>query len=375
LEKPLQKFIGRDAGTLDQNEVYAVVEGTGILETKSVEILDNHDGSGKTLAVTVKEKWSILPIPFGSINASGWSVGGIVMDTNAFGVKDTMMVMGLFGSGDITASLMYLHSPAGPGEFGWNAMGFFSLKENELTDQRDGLGTDGQILRRYNSMSIRPSAGVSYQLTELVTAGLGLTYQNILLRDTENPLNAPEKGIQGISFSQNISIRHNAWDGFFLNEKSASLKYTSTIVIDDADVHSVSVNADFKHSFIPGFRIIAKSGAVFSTPSGSPFFESPPMSGAVNILPTSYSAASIAGISLGLEKSLLKFKFGVISFSAAYQAVYSHSDFLPHQFDHGPVAMLQMYFSRVAMPGVGLGASYNVSKNVWQYAFNAGMTF
>jgi hypothetical protein len=34
-----------------------------------------------------------------------------------------------------------------------------------------------------------------------------------------------------------------------------------------------------------------------------------------------------------------------------------------------------MYFSRVAMPGVGLGAAYNVDKNVWQYAINAGMTF
>jgi hypothetical protein len=76
-----------------------------------------------------------------------------------------------------------------------------------------------------------------------------------------------------------------------------------------------------------------------------------------------------------LEKSLFKFKFGVISLLAAYQAVYSHSGLLPHQFDHGPVAMLQMYFSRVAMPGVGLGAAYNVDKNVWQYAINAGMTF
>jgi hypothetical protein len=99
------------------------------------------------------------------------------------------------------------------------------------------------------------------------------------------------------------------------------------------------------------------------------------MSGAVNILPTSYSAARIAGVSAGLEKSLFKFSFGTVSISAAYQAVYSHSDLLPRQFDHGPVAMLQMYFSRLAMPGVGLGGAYNVDKNVWQYAFNVGITF
>jgi hypothetical protein len=270
---------------------------------------------------------------------------------------------------------MYFHSPAVSGEFGWNVMGFFSLKENELTDQGDGLASDGQILRRYNSMSIRPSAGLSYQLSEPVTAGFDLAYQNAVLRDTDNPLNAPENGTQGIGLSPNIAVKYNSWDGFFLNEKRASLKYSYTFIMNDDDVQSVSLDAAFNHSFIPGFRFAAKSGMVFSTASASPFFEYQGTAAAVNILPAGYQAASIAGISLGLEKSLFKFKFGVVSLSAAYQAAYSHSGLLPHQFDHGPAAMLQMYFSRVAIPGVGLGAAYNVDKNAWQYAINAGMTF
>jgi hypothetical protein len=368
IEKPLQKFIGRDAGTLDINEVYAVVQSSGVLEARSVDILDNPGGSGKLLSVTVREKWSILPIPFGGINSSGWSVGGVVMDTNAFGIKDTMMLMGLFGSGDITTSLMYLHSPNGAGEFGWNVMVFFSLQENEGTDQ-----SGKNILRFYNSMSIRPSAGMSYQITELVTSGFGLTYENIRLRDTEHPLNAPEKGIQGITFSPSLNIRHNTWDGYFLNEKQASVKYEYTLVIGGKDVHSVELNAGFNHSFLPGFRFVGKSGGVFSTASASPFFESPPLRARVNILPTSYSAVRMAGISAGLEKSLFKFSFGTISISAAYQAVYSHSDLLTHQFDHGPVAMVQMYFNRIAIPGVGLGGAYNVAKNVWLYAFSMGV--
>jgi hypothetical protein len=160
-----------------------------------------------------------------------------------------------------------------------------------------------------------------------------------------------------------------------LNVKQASLKYEYTVIIDGDDIHSVSANAAFNHSFIPGFRFIAKSGMVFSTYSASPFFESPPTAAAVNILSASYSAARIAGVSAGLEKSLFKFSLGTVSISAAYQAVYSDSDVLSHQFDHGPVAMLQMYFSRLAMPGMGQGAAYNVDKNVWQFAFNMWMPF
>jgi hypothetical protein len=127
IEKPLQKFIGIDAATIDTNEVFAVVQSSGVLEALSVEILEQA-GNGKILAVTVREKWSFFPIPIVSVNSSDWSAGGVLADANAFGVKDMMMVMDIFGSGDITTSVMYIHSSNGAGEFGWNVMGWFSLQ-------------------------------------------------------------------------------------------------------------------------------------------------------------------------------------------------------------------------------------------------------
>jgi hypothetical protein len=196
-----------------------------------------------------------------------------------------------------------------------------------------------------------------------------------MLRDTDSPINAPEDGVQAISITPGIGITHNTWDGYFLNEKSASLKYNYTLVIDDDDVHKISLNAALNHSIIPGFRGTAKSAVIFATPSSSPFFESSPINASINILPQKYSAVDFSSLSLGLEKYLFKFKFGMVSVSAAYQAVYSNGNLLHNQFDHGPVAMLQMYFSRVAIPGMGLGAAYNVDKNTWQYAFNIGMMF
>jgi hypothetical protein len=369
IETPLQKFIGMDAESIDINDVFALVKSTGILEPLSVEIRDNQEG-GKILMVTVQEKWGIFPIPIVGISSSGWSAGGVLIDANAFGVKDTMMVMGLFGGGDITASVMYLNSPDGIGKFGWNVMGFFSLQENENTDQ-----TGKQVLQRYNSMSIHPLFGLSYSLSEHITPSLAFSYRNVTLRDTENPLNAPENGVQGVTVSPSISIRNTStWDGYFLNEKHLTLKYDYTFVFGDDDVQSVSLNAAFNHSIIPGFRIVAKSGAVFATPSAAPFFMQSP-STTVNILPTSYYATDFAGISLGLEKHLFKFAHGTLSLSAAYQAVYAHGDLSAHQFDHGAAAMLLVYFSKLALPAIGLGGAYNVTKNTWQYAFNAGMAF
>jgi hypothetical protein len=370
IEKPLQKFIGMDAESVVINDVFALVKSTGTLEPLSVEILDNQEGGGKILAVTVRDKWSIFPIPIVGVSSGGWSAGGVLIDANAFGVKDTMMAMGLFGGGDITTSVMYINSPDGIGEFGWNFMGFFSLQENENTDQ-----TGKQVLQRYNSMSIHPLFGLSYLPSEHIVPSLSLSYQYVTLRNTENPVNAPENGAQGITVSPSISIRSTStWDGYFLSEKQITLKYDYTFVLGGNDVQSVSLDAAFNHSIIPGFRITAKTGMVFATPSASPFFTLSPSS-AVNILPTSYSATDFAGISFGLEKYLFQFSLGTLSLSAAYQAIYSHGDLSVHQFDHGAAAMLLVYFSKLALPAIGLGGAYNAAKNTWQYAFNAGMSF
>jgi hypothetical protein len=377
VEWPLQKFIGKDAGSIDVNEVYSIIQSTGVVEPLSVEMADNQDGSGKTMIVTVRDKWSFIPIPIVTVNSGGWGAGGVVLWTNAFGVKDTMMAVGMYSPGDLMVSLMYINTPDGVGDFGWNVSGMFTMRENTDKDQ---AGT--QILRSYKSMVINPSAGISYQLSELLTPGIGLAYKYIMLRDSDNPVNAPENNVHGITFSPNINIHWpGIWDGYFLNEKQISVKYDYTLAIDETDehsisnIHSVSLTAAFNHSFIPGFRVFANSGIVFATPSASPFFASTEINAAVNILSPKYTAVNFAGLSLGLEKSLFKFKFGTLAISAAYQAVYSHGDLLTHQFDHGPVAMLLLYLNRVALPGVGLGGAYNVARNAWQYAVNVGVTF
>jgi hypothetical protein len=370
IEKPLQKFIGYDALNIDINEVIAILKSTGIVEPLTVGIEDDQDGNGKVLVVSVREKWSVFPIPFFGINSGGWSVGGAFMDTNAFGLKDTMMVMGTYGTGGWMANIMYINTPDSVGDFGWNLMGMFFFQDKENTDQRDE-----RVLRRFNSMSINPSIGLSYKLTELITPNMSISYRNVMLRDTESPINAPQDGVQAISLSPGIVFHNDTWDGYFLNGIDASLKYNYTIVLDDDNVHALSLNAALNHSIIPGFRFMAKSGIVFATFSASPFFESSPVNAAVSILPQKYSAVDLVGMSFGLEKFLFKFELGSVSVSAAYQALYSYGALLHRQFDHGAVVMMQMYFSKVAIPGMGLGAAYNVDKNVWQFAFNIGMMF
>jgi hypothetical protein len=369
VENPLRKFVGMSAAGIDTNEVLAAVKSIRVVEPLSVAIANDQAG-GKILMVAVREKWTVFPLPVVSIGSGGWSAGGILADLNAFGAKDIIMVMGMYDTGNLMAGAMYANTPDGIGEWGWHIAGRVSIQQHEDTDQ-----TGGQTLRRYHSLSVNPTAGLTYALGEHITPSLNLSYREVALQDTEDPVRAPKNGMRGITLSPNINISYNSWDGYFLNETQAALKYHYAFVVDGDDVHSVSVNAVLHHSIVPGFRVTAKSSVFFATLSASPFFEISPMNGVADILAGSYSVTRFAGVSLGLEKYLFVFSLGMVTVSAAYQAAYSHGEVLVRQFDHGAAAVLQIYFSGLALPAVGLGAAYNVAKNVWQYTFNMGMSF
>ncbi|GHU86963.1 hypothetical protein FACS189476_01450 [Spirochaetia bacterium] len=176
VEGPLQIFIGRDAESLDKNEVIAIIQATGVVEPLTIEIEDNQDGNGKTLAITARDKWSIFPVPFFGLSQSGWSVGGAFMDTNFLGRKDMLMVTGSGGTGGWMANAMYFHSPDMAGEFGWSATGMFLWQDKENVDQ-----TNKRVLRRYNSMTINPSVGISYKPNRFVHTDLWHCLQGCLI--------------------------------------------------------------------------------------------------------------------------------------------------------------------------------------------------
>jgi outer membrane protein assembly factor BamA len=227
IEKYLLKFIGSSASDVDINDVYAIVKDTNLVEPLSFEITDGETENGKTLTVTVQEKWSLFPVPFGGITNGKWTAGAAVIEANFFGLGDTAMLVGTFGSDSWMGSLMYMKSPKATGEFGFSAMGMFMHQDAEHTDQ-----TRNEILRRFNKLSINPEFSVSYLLTNSITTALGVSYHYIALTDTDNPVNAPDFGVQALGLSPRISFRTASLDGYLLSEKSVSLSYMYRFILN-----------------------------------------------------------------------------------------------------------------------------------------------
>jgi hypothetical protein len=366
-EKPLKRFIGEEAAALDMNEVKAAVLDTGILEPLSVEIIEDMPGGRNILAVEVREKWSIFPIPVFFIGSGSMAAGGAFYDANAFGVNDKMAAAGMYQSNGWMATLMYIHSPGGDRAAGWNASFFFAREDREDGNQRD------KTIRRFSIDSFAAGGGLRYQFTSFAEGSFRLGYTNRMLRENGHSLLAPSSGAQVLEMGPEFSIRKTVWDGYLLSEKSASLRYLYSQGIGAPSFHSLSFRGIFEQTILPGFRTSIRSGLLWN-PLVPVLFESSPGAAEVNILPRSFSARHYAGLSLGLEKYLFKISAGTFSALASWQMVYSHGSIMENQFDYGVSGAVFFYMSKLAIPAVGIGVAYNIPAGYAQFSFSMGMS-
>ncbi|GHU82320.1 hypothetical protein FACS189468_6390 [Spirochaetia bacterium] len=367
-EYPLRKFIGREAADLDIDEVRAAVIDTGILEPLSVEIGDAPSGEGKLLLVTVAEKWSIFPLPLVMVGSGGSSFGLFFLDANAFGLNDKFALGAMYGQQEWMGMLMYQNTPDREGVPGWNVTAMFNRKENQDVDRQN------RVLRSYNADLIRAGLGISYPFTEYLSGSMNVSFSEIILRESDTALLAPAKGARVLNFSPAVSIRDSDWDGYLLSQRSASLTYTYGLGLIGASTHSVRFQGVFEQSLVPGFRVNVRSGALYN-PLADSLAESGPQAAQVDILPRNFSARNYAGLSLGLEKYLLKFSQGTLSVLASYQVVYSQGPLSGDEFDHGVSGGIRFFLSKFAFPALGLGVAYNLSAAYFQYSFTMGMSF
>jgi len=365
---PLEPFLGREAETLDLNEVHAAIKSTGILESKTIELVKQE--SGIVLQVSIEEKWSFFPVPLIMGGSGDTSYGLFLADTNAFGLRDQAAIGGIYSASAIMGMALYNHTPNRKNSFGWNTSFTYNRQENEEVDSKE-------ILRRlYSTEMFRFSLGLYYPFTGTMNGSISSSFTKIILNDNKAAINEPESGVSVLTFTPGLSWRYSHWDGYLLSQKTASLEYAFNYVFEGTSFHKVSFRAVYEQSIIPGFRFGLKSGAVLNSAS-DPLFEDDPHRAQVDILPMKYSALHYAGFSAGLEKYLVKFAWGTLSLLGSWQCVFSQGPISDNkvEFNHGPFGGIRFYLSRIAIPAVGAGFAYNMTTGIYQFSFSVGMGF
>ncbi|MCL1813295.1 MAG: hypothetical protein FWG29_07220 [Treponema sp.] len=361
---PLEKYIGREASSLDLNEVYATVKDTGILELVSAELIETEEGI--VLRLIVKEKWALFPVPLVLAGSGGSNFGFFLVDRNAFGLMDQAVIGGMYGTGGITAVAMYNHAPNQKGQPGWNSLFMYGRREREDQDK------DEKTQRLYTTDQLRFSFGLYYPFTGHFTGSAALSFSHISLQKKD--INPPPDGAMLLGFTPGVSLRSSDWDGYLLSQQSLSLTYHYNFAIQGTSYHQMELRAVYEKSIIPGFRLAVKGGAVW-TPGSDPLNEGGPQRAQVDILPRNFSARHYAGFSAGLEKHLVKFQMGALSVLGLWQCVYSDGPISGNEFDYGPSGGLRFYLSQLALPAMGANVAYNLNSGLYQFSFYLGMDF
>ncbi|MDR2738518.1 MAG: hypothetical protein LBB68_01615 [Treponema sp.] len=355
--------------SIDFNDVYAAIVGTGILEPLSIGVEETPDRDGMVLTVNVREKWAFFPIPVFFADSNGTlGGGGALMDANAFGLNDKFIVAGTYSTSGWFTSLIYQNTPERKHSPGWNIMGMYGRQSHRDTDQHK------TNLRKYEQDIILGGMGIQYPITDLFTVSTSLSFSRRSIRESEDSLLSPEKGILAGGINPAFELNRSHWDGYLLSQRRAKLDYTFMPVMDAVPLHTLSLQGNYETSVIPGFKA-GFHGRIRYSPEAPPFLESSASSVGFNILPSTFSAQHYAGATLGFEKYLYKFSQGTMAFLISYQTVYSYGPILEHEFDHGVTGALNLYLSRIAIPAMGIGVSYNVAADEFTVSFNMGTSF
>jgi len=366
--QPLEAFIGREAASLDMLEVQGVILGMGVFDLVSEELVPAAEGY--TLVVEVAEKWSIFPVPMLMASSGELSFGLFFLDTNAFGIRDTMVAGGLFSSSGWNGIAMYNHSPMRAGLPGLSGSVTYGRRQREDLDKYE------TVHRRYSTSHLGLSFGLRYPFTRALSGSFSLSYRDIALIENEEPLLEPQEGARLLRFSPGLGLRRSSWDGYFLSEQSLSFSYTYNLALEGSSYQDFYIRGNIEQPLLPGLRLIARSGGVYKTGTeadGALLFEEGPSRSGVDILPRRFSAHQYVGFSAGLEQYLYRFSMGTLSLQASWQLVLSEGPLSGRQLDHGPAGALRFYLARLALPALGGGLAYNMNSGLFQFSLDFGM--
>ncbi|MDR0719757.1 MAG: hypothetical protein LBF78_08990, partial [Treponema sp.] len=259
-EKPLKRFVGMDAATLDIDSVKAAVMSTGVLEPLAVDVAVLGPKENRTieLTVTVREKWSVFPLPIVMGGSDGWTFGGFFVDTNAFGLTDKFFFGGMYNTESWMVTGGYMHVPLAENAPGWRLMAMFARQERHDTDESN------HDLRVFDLDAVSFGAGLSKTLFDKLEAGVNVSFEELILRKRGKALRGPKEGGRYLGFEGGLSMNQTEWDGYLLSQSGVSLDYTYTLGLGGDSYHSVSFKGNWDAPLLPGFHFKLRGAGIWS---------------------------------------------------------------------------------------------------------------
>lgn len=367
IQSKVKKFLGVSAEEFDLHALETTLQLENLFD--DIQISMENSGAGEaSVEVSVKEKITFIPLPFAMYSDSGFMGGLMVMDTNAFGVKDMFVFGGLYSKSSVMGMAVFSKPPKDNGIPGFSV----SLSTSKNTSKIENLDKD-EVLE-YKSTNLNSRFMLTEKIGELNLFSFGGFFNSVSAKRSDD---FPEiDSIKSAGFSAGWSVSKSDWNGWFLSSSGAGVSTDAVLYADKSDYkNGCSLSVDF-HIQKPVF-----SRARFYS-AGSAFYgkdlhissRAGGKSGSVAILPGNFRTEEIAGGNAGLEFAIAKGKIGTVSVYGDYQIVSAQDYDDEFYFMHGPNGGVKVYLAKIAFPALSMGFSYNVTKRYANFAAALGIS-
>ena len=371
MQTVLKKYYGLPVQELDMHDLEVTLQEQGLFSEVSAACEIDETGEC-TLHVTVTEKIAFLPIPFAMYSSSTGFMGGlVVMDTNAFGVKDTYVVGGVLASSMQVALMTFSKPSLSLTQPGFSVSGSFTHRKNKLHDGDDSLAL------AYRTLGGGAGISLTDKLTEHTNAAVGVRYQytNITLDDDFSAYANDLKTYHAISATGEWGARFPELNEWFLSAKSLRVKGDVTHLSTGTWSPSVDAQILVQQPLpITRIRLIAQGAGHWSHDAPPSLWASPSTVG-TTIMPDKFDSPRMLGAHAGLEVALVKTKIATFSIYGLYEHFFGEDFDGSGILNLGYSAGAKMYLAKISFPALSLGFSHNVSKNSMKFTAAFGISF
>lgn len=397
----IKKYIGSPVDYFNKDELITTLHEIGLFtdecsaEIKRIpkELVEGYDdeyeeedyndelsdqNADATLIITVKEKWSLIPIPFIAGNNDGILGGAAFMDMNAFGRQYMFVAAGVFSANMQLGAIMLtqpVRSPRIPG-FMVNArfsnnMPRFSTYEDDKIYEVDMLKAScGLSLQGLIPGKVKYTVGANFRYTRHWRDGVDDAFNNNL--------------------NLGISRKWTTWNGWFL--LSSGLSFGGSVGLDWARPQNIlgSVSGAANYQFSPGYKrmtidIALKGEMGFNQPITESLGKG---NVGISIMHGDFRTDRAASAKVTWETGLVKIKFMTLSLFASYEFLLTGNVKLDRTTDFpldiatrnkflwasGPGIGVKIYLNQIAMPCLMVGYYHNVNQNKPRFGFSIGMS-
>ncbi len=391
IEEVLGGLRGKPASAVNAKYIESVLQSDGLFSEIKVEVVDgsgtviseageitadkNTDGSSSDgasgtpeasgapyLRIQVKEKVTFMAVPFGMYSNDGLMGGFMLMDMNAFGMKNVINAGGMFSESKL--------------------MGIAGFSKPALTGKRPGFSLftalsrnnskfanlDNSTYMKFKDTKYNFSGSLNYAFRNGIKVSAGGKY---LYQDFDNSVFDKFHSGEG---NFNVSYSLNDWNGVFLSTSSFSTFVAAGSSTYGKVFEKAGFSAIIQRPIVKYVRFRVSN--CFSLQHDVPF---PTLQGrqsvGVTILPNDFGSSKMIGLTGSIEGAVVKTKMLTISIYGTYECVDVENYDRSMDFSHGFNAGTRVYLSKLAFPAVSFGYAYNVTHRTSFFSFSAGMDF